>query len=221
MTRVAECAPHLCQPWVRELCSIAMKTRLPLLASCLLAFAGQAQDSKVQMWMWKDANGVVHYSDVPGPGAVKVDINVSKGQPGAAPSTPAASSPPAAAAQAVAYTSLTIVQPANDTSYFDADAVVEVQIASEPSLADGDSIFLYLDGKRVGNSGDAQSYSLSNVERGAHTLTAVIFDSQGKERIRSQPVVFYMKQNTIGTPAAMGPAVKPKPRPRPTPQGGG
>jgi hypothetical protein len=197
-----------------------MKTRMLLLVSCLLAFASQAQESKVQMWMWKDANGVVQYSDTPGPGAVRVDINVSKGQPGAAPAAPAApsaSSRPAAAEQAVTYTSLAIVQPANDTSYFDANAVVDVQISSDPSLADGDSVFLYLDGKRVGNSGDAFSYSLPSVGRGAHSLTAVIFDSQGKERIRSQPVVFYMKQPTINSPA--NPANGVKPRPKPTPHG--
>jgi hypothetical protein len=208
----------LCQPWVPELCSIAMKTRLPLLATCLLAFASQAQESKVQLWTWKDANGVVHYSDVPGPGAVQVGINVPKGQPSAAPAAPGESSPPAAAEQAVAYTSLAIVQPANDTSYFDADAVVDVQIAAEPSLAEGDSLFLYLDGTRVGNSGDAFNYSLPSVPRGTHTLIAIIFDSQGKERIRSQLVVFYMKQNTIIAPAAVGPRLKPPPRP--TPRGG-
>ena len=224
MTRVADRATHLCQPWVPELCSTTMKTRLRLLASCLLAFASQAQESKVQMWTWKDANGVVHYSDVPGPGAVQVDINVSKGQPGAAPASPGAStgSSAAPAVQPTAYTSLAIVQPANETSYFDADAVVEVQISSDPSLADGDSVFLYLDGKRVGNSGDALDYSLPSVERGAHSLTTVIFDAQGKERIRSQPVVFYMKQNTTYTPAAVGPKLKPPPKPPPpTPKAGG
>jgi hypothetical protein len=196
-----------------------MKTRLPLLATCLLAFASQAQESKVQMWKWKDANGVVHYSDTPGPGAVKVDINVSQGQPGAAPPAAGAQSGPSGppAAQAVVYTSLAIVQPANETSYFDADSVVDVQINSDPPLAEGDSIFLYLDGKRVGNSGDALSYSLPNVDRGAHSLNAVIFDAQGKEKIRSQPVVFFMKQHTINSPANPAPGVQP--RPKPTPHG--
>ena len=190
-----------------------MKTRLPLLAFCLLAFASQAQESKVQMWMWKDANGVVHYSDVPGPGAVKVDINVPQGQPDAASAAPDTGAAAAATEQAATvYNSLTIVQPANETSYFDADAVVEVQISSDPDLAEGDQVYLYLDGKRVGNSGDALSYSLPSVERGAHSLTAVIFDAQRREKIRSQPVVFFMKQNTINTPAAVGPALKPKPK---------
>jgi hypothetical protein len=194
-----------------------MKTRLPLLAFCLLAYASQAQESKVQMWMWKDANGVIHYSDVPGPGAVKVGINVSKGQPGAAP--PIASESQgggrgegATLAAATTYSSLEIVQPANETSFFDADSVVDVQIASDPALGAGDSVYLYLDGERVGSSGDAMGYSLPNVPRGAHTLSAVIVDSGGTEKIRSQPVVFYMKQNTINAPAAVGPKLKSPPK---------
>ncbi len=203
-----------------------MKIRFPLLACCLLAFAVHAQETKVKMWKWTDANGVVHYSDVPGPGAVQVGVNVSQGQPGAAPAAPSpgTSSSPAPASQTVAYTSLTIVQPQDQASYFAADAVVDVQIDPEPSLADGDSVYLYLDGKRIGNTGDSLSYSLPSVERGAHSLTAAIFDSQGNQKIRSQAVVFYMKQPTINSPAAVGPSVPPKPRPggpRPTPHAGG
>ncbi len=213
-----------------------MQTRLPLLALCLLAYASQAQESKVQMWMWKDANGVVHYSDVPGPGAVRVDINVSKGQPGAAPPTASESQGEgrgegrgegAPLVAATTYSSLEIVQPANGTSFFEADAVVDVQIASDPALGADDSVYLYLDGERVGSSGDAMGYSLPNMARGQHTLSAAIVDSGGTEKIRSQPVVFYMKQQTIydskgkvNAPDVVGPKLKPPPKPKPTPKGG-
>jgi hypothetical protein len=204
-----------------------MKTRFPLLACCLLAFAVQAQESKVQMWKWTDANGVVHYSDIPGPGAVQVGVTVSRGQPGAAPAVPGPGTGYSTAPdddEAVAYTSLAIVQPENEASYFEPDAVVGVQINSDPTLADGDSMYLYLDGNRIGNTGGSSSYSLQSLDRGTHTLTAAIFDSQGKQKIRSQPVTFYMKQPTINSPAAVGPNVPPnpgRPRPRPTPRAGG
>jgi hypothetical protein len=46
----------------------------------------------------------------------------------------------------------------------------------------------------------------------------MIRDARGVERIRSQPVVFHMKQNTIIAPRAVGPGVRPVPRP--TPRGG-
>ena len=123
-----------------------MKTRLPLLplllALCLLAAAAQAQESKVRMWMWKDANGVVHYSDVPGPGAVPVDIAVPQGQPGAGATPPSSgpTSPPPPLAS-TNYSTLQIVSPASESSYFDADSVVQVQIELDPSLMPGDRLF--------------------------------------------------------------------------------
>ncbi len=210
-----------------------MKIRFPLLACCLLAFAVQAQETKVQMWKWTDANGVVHYSDVPGPGAVQVGISVSQGQSGSAPPARSAGegeggsysgegNEDTSSASDQSYTSLQIVKPENGASFFAADSVVTVQINPSPALMPGDTVRLYLNGERVGDSNTALAYTLQNVVRGEHSLTSAIYDRQGNERIRSQPVTFYMKQPTINSPAAVGPNVPPNPgRPRPTPRGGG
>ena len=48
-----------------------MNTRV-LLLGCLLALAVQAQETKRELWTWKDANGVTQYSDRPVPGACEV-----------------------------------------------------------------------------------------------------------------------------------------------------
>ena len=199
-----------------------MKTRIVVLASCLLAFAAQAQEAKKELWMWKDANGVIHYSDVPGPGAKRVDLTVIEAQPRPA-ATPAPRPTTASAAQTaaapVAYTSLEIWQPENGQSFFEADATVSVRIRSEPAVAPDDQLLLYLDGQRVEGPTNSLDYSLSNLERGAHSLTAQILDARGKEKIRSQPVVFHKKQVTTIPPRAVGPNLKAPPRP--TPRGGG
>lgn len=200
-----------------------MKTRMPLLALCLLAYASQAQESKVELWKWTDANGVVHYSDTPGPGAVRVDLAVPQGQP----STPAPTATQASGSTQVAtpnYKSLTIVAPTDQTSYFDADSVVNVQIDSSPELLEGDQIYLYVDGQRYGSSGDAYTYSVPNLPRGSHTLRAVIFDDAGNEKIRSSLVTVYLKQPTANNPLNVGPSLRPpppKPTPKPTPKPGG
>jgi hypothetical protein len=199
-----------------------MKTRIVVLASCLLAFAAQAQEAKKELWMWKDANGVIHYSDVPGPGAKRVDLTVIEAQPRPA-ATPAPRPTTARAAQTaaapVAYTSLEIWQPENGQSFFEADATVSVRIRSEPAVSPDDQLLLYLDGKLVEGPANSLDYSLSNLERGAHSLTAQILDARGKEKIRSQPVVFHKKQVTTIAPRAVGPNLKAPPRP--TPRAGG
>jgi hypothetical protein len=198
-----------------------MKTRILVLASCLLAFASQAQQSTKELWTWKDANGVVHFSDTPGPGAKRVDLVVTGPASGGATAQPPASAAAQASpssAPAMTYRLLEILQPENDASFFDSDSTVSVSVRSEPDVMEGDTLRLYLDGRPIEASGDSLNYTLTNLDRGTHSLTATIRDRNGNERIRSQPVAFHMKQNTIIPPAAVGPGVRPVPRP--TPRGG-
>jgi Domain of unknown function (DUF4124) len=198
-----------------------MKTRILVLASCLLAFASQAQESRKELWTWRDANGVVHFSDTPGPGATRVDLVVpgapSGGATAPAPATASAVAKPPAA-PGTTYNRLEIWQPENGASFFEADATVSVRLRSDPAVAEGHSLRLYLDGKLVEGAENTLDYTLASLERGAHSITATISDAQGNEKIRSQPVVFHLKQNTIIAPRAVGPNLRPPPRP--TPRGG-
>lgn len=195
-----------------------MNTRV-LLLGCLLALSVQAQESKRELWKWKDANGVTQYSDRPVPGATRVELYTSTPPPSAAPAvrpaTPAAQGKPAAGVQ---YQSLEIWQPANGESYFGADATVNVRMRSEPALASGDRLLLYLDGKLVEGAANSYEHTLANLERGVHSLAAVILDDKGNEKIRSEPRVFHIKLPTTIEPRAVGPALKPQPPPRPQPK---
>ena len=194
-----------------------MKT-LVLLLGCVLAAASFAQTTttKRELWEWKDANGVTHYSDVPAPGARKITLtgNVPVAQPApAAPSTSAEQPARGETRKRVEYSVLEIVAPEEGASFFGADAVVEVQVRSEPSLVEGDRLQLFLDGRLVQDD----TYTLANLERGEHSVVGVIVDSQGNEKIRSGSRTFHIKQINIDNPRNTGPSV----RPRPQPQGGG
>jgi len=195
-----------------------MNTRV-LLLGCLLALSVQAQETKRELWKWKDANGVTQYSDRPVPGATKVEMYTSTpvAAPAARPATPAAPAKPGAAA-VVQYQSLEIWQPESGESYFGTDATVNVRMRSEPSLASGDRLLLYLDGKLVEGASNAYEHTLSNLERGVHSLAAVILDDKGNEKIRSEPRVFHIKLPTTIEPRAVGPALKPQTPPRPQPK---
>ena len=190
-----------------------MKTRM-LLLGCLLAVAVQAQETRHELWTWKDANGVTQYSDRPVPGAKKVQLTTTAPAeaPPVAPSTTPTPAAKPAAAPAVQYQSLEIWQPENGESFFGADATVNVRLRSEPTVAAGDRLLLFLDGKLVEGGGAAYEYTLADLERGAHSITATILDDQGNEKIRSEPRVFHIKQPTVIAPKAVGPALKPKPR---------
>jgi len=191
-----------------------MKTRTVLLG-CLLAMAVQAQESRREMWTWKDANGVTQFSDRPVPGAKKVELSgvsppaTSTVAPAAAAGEPAAR---VAVPAPVQYRALEFASPQNEESFFGADATVTVRLVSEPELATGHRVVAYLDGRQIG---EGFEHTLSELSRGAHSLTAVIFDDQNNERMRSAPRVFYIKQPTTIAPRAVGPNVRPPPRPTP------
>jgi hypothetical protein len=60
---------------------------------------------------------------------------------------------------------------------------------------------------------NALEHRLTGVPRGAHTVTSAIYGRDGKEKIRSNTVVFHMKQTTVTNPRNLGPAVRP-PQPK-------
>jgi hypothetical protein len=196
-----------------------MNTRV-LLLGCLLAVSVQAQETKRELWTWKDANGVTQYSDRPVPGAKKVELTgvTATPAPAARPAAATATGKPDAAA-GVRYQRLEIWQPEQDESFFGADARVNVRLRSEPSLGVGDRLLLYLDGKLVQGAPNSYEYTMANLERGAYSMAAVIVDENGNEKIRSEPRVFHVKLPSVNEARAVGPALKPQaPPPRPTPR---
>lgn len=211
----------LCQRVGQSLCFEAMNRWVVLLLGCTLAAASQAQTREV--WEWTDANGVRHFSDSPAPGARRVVIAAPTPSPSTtvrpAPSAAAATAGTANAPASVNYTRLEIWQPDNGASFFEPDVTIGVRIRSEPDLASGDRLLTYLDGKLIEGSENATEVTLSGLERGVHSVTSVILDARGNEKIRSTPVVFHMKQPTVTgpNPNAQGPSVRPPVRPTPLP----
>jgi hypothetical protein len=199
-----------------------MGTRLIVLCCLCAALAAPVQGATTQMWVWVDSQGVKHFSDKPVPGAKLISIaSMEPSEPprpaAPPPRTPSTAprTPPAKAS--VQYDLLEIFQPADGETFFGSDAVVNVRVRSEPDLASGDQMRLYLDGNLVEGDPTAREFSLSGLERGAHSIRAQIVDAQGKPKTLSEPRMIHIRHNTVGTPRAVGPILRPPP-PRPTPR---
>jgi hypothetical protein len=191
--------------------------KLPvLILGCLVVVASLADSSKRQLWAWKDANGVTHYSDRPVPGAKLIEVATMT--PNSAPSvsepSPTLGTTPAAPA-AVEYTLVEIWSPEQDQSFFGADTEIQVRVRTEPEVAPGHQLFIYLDGKLTEQRTASLERAFANLDRGAHSLVAVIADETGRELLRSDTVTFYMRQPSVNPPQNVGPALRPKPQPKP------
>lgn len=193
-----------------------MKTWVPLLLGGLLLAATSQAQTRREVYEWKDANGVTHYSDQPQPGARKIILNGAPSSSPAAPpagSSPGSSAKPAAASQ-VQYQSVEILTPADETSYFEPDAEIAVRVRVEPALDSEDRLVTYLDNKQLGDVNQTE-HRISGLDRGAHILQVAIYGFDGKEKIRSDKVTFHMKQPAVTNTRNVGPSLRPPPKPKP------
>ena len=99
-------------------------------------------------------------------------------------------------AQTSEYTTLEITEPANDSTIRENAGQVSVKLALEPPLQDGDVTSITLDGREIGQ-GKGTALSLTNVERGTHTLQAAVKSAQGRTLITSSTVTFHLQRTSV------------------------
>lgn len=155
-----------------------------------------------EAYKWVDADGVVHYSDRPEPGAQTIELPTY--QPPSGASTPIPDSRftrrnETAAAEDAApfrYESLTVASPAAEQTLWNIEGVLNVSLSLTPALQSGHRVRVYFDGTPQMVTGT--SFRIEGVYRGQHNLQAEVIDQSGKLMIRSEPSRFYVQQNAIG-----------------------
>ena len=165
----------------------------------ILLFALPATASSAPAWTWVDANGQVHFSDRPVPGARQIELAAAQGfgMPVAAPS----GTRPDAAGQAPGpYQSIEVVSPTEQETLYNIGATLNVIVQFRPALLPGHRFDLALDGQRRNLNTTNPSLTLANVFRGSHSLQVVVIDAAGTEVMRSPPRTFFVQQTSIQNP---------------------
>ena len=183
------------------------RVSLPLAALGLLCLAGGAvaQTSSTAptttTYRWVDAQGVVHYSDTPQPGAQV--IHLPSAQTYQAPAAPAAQRKTAAVTDpASPYQSCGIAEPAADASFF-APETIPVTVALASGLRTGDQLAVMMDGQPVDpTTPGGLQYQVPGPDRGAHSVTALVRDAGGKVVCHAAPVTFYVQRPSVNSPAS-------------------
>lgn len=178
-----------------------------------------------EIWRWTDANGVVHYSDHPVPGATRMSVDPAPKPSGsgplpAAPAPAPARDPAPATAPAALYMSCNITSPGGDETFHSVQPV-SVQVNVQPALRAGHRIQVFMNGTpRTDWPANSPLYTLPEVTRGSHTLQARVVDESGNVVCSAPPVTFHLRQQSVLPPANPAPgAGSPRPgNPRPTPR---
>jgi hypothetical protein len=184
------------------------------LAAPVLSGTAQATD----VWKWVDEKGTTHYSDQPVAGATKIEVRTGNVVDTSGSFSGAAASDTPQQPAVTNYRNFEIWRPEPDQTFSNTGGQINVEVRIDPGVQPMHQLSLYLDGKLVtGYPRDALSYSLSDVSRGTHQVTAAVADRNGKTIQETKAVVFHVRQESIANPPT-GPGVRPPP-PKPTPRG--
>ncbi len=158
------------------------------------------------VYKWVDEKGVTHYSDQPHPNATTVDVRPA--QTVSSAPVPSVSSPNTAVSdEEPAYTTCELYRPENDEVFLNTSTVT-AKLRLEPKLAPGDQVGIAIDGKRQANQPrTGTEFVLTGVERGTHSVFAVVANAQGKPLCTTAPVTFHVRQPSVQAPVK---AVRPK-----------
>jgi hypothetical protein len=192
-----------------------------ILLSALLVSSVQGAPA----WTWVDANGQVHFSDVPVPGAKRIELTSAQAF-GSAPRQaqapqPAETKPEQPAESPNQYRTFNITSPAQQETLWNTGSALNVQIELAPRLQASHRLDLFLDGKRLNLNSTSTTLTVPDVFRGIHTIQAVIVGQRGEEVLRSLATTFMVQQTSIQNPNNANQPSRPQPPPRPTPRPGG
>jgi len=173
----------------------------------LLAFTATSVSGS-PAWTWVDANGQVHYSDTPVPGATKIELSSAQSFGSTQPRRQEPTTDPqgrSAAAEkstggAQSYRTFKIVSPKQQDTLWNVGTMVNVQIELDPPLRPGHRVDVYVDGARRNLNSTSTDLTLDDMNRGGHSLEAVILDQNGGEVLRSLATTFMIQQTSIQNP---------------------
>ncbi len=182
-----------------------LSIRLPLLlAGILLAVVVGAQERETYTWV--DSAGQRHYSDRPPPDDARQVRTLKVPLPGSAetpaevarPAPPAARSSEEDEAEEAVVPTVELVQPQSEETFVNTAGRVPVTVNVQPQMPAQGRVNIYLDGAVVATGAPGQqSFQLSPVYRGAHSVSAVLVDGSGAQLARSANVTFFVRQQSL------------------------
>ncbi|MBU1310011.1 MAG: DUF4124 domain-containing protein [Gammaproteobacteria bacterium] len=154
----------------------------------------QAQQSK-KVFVTRDANGVLVFSDSPQPGAEEVNLSQRANIMAATDATL-----PNTRKEEVEAFNVEIVQPEEQGTVRDNTGSVYVSGKVNPMFERGLRLRLLLDGKPQGEPQNSAVFILREVDRGEHKLQMELFDQNGKLIATSPVTTFYLHRASVISP---------------------
>ncbi|WOD11108.1 DUF4124 domain-containing protein [Pseudomonas sp. NyZ704] len=204
------------------------RSYLSLALGALLSLASVS--ALAQIYTWKDADGNTIYSDRPHPNAKTIELQPTNTvQP---PPNPQASQGSNTSgngnddeqSSGRSYRDLQIASPANDEAIRSNEGTLSVTVNTDPPLSSGHLMRVVMDGELreeavAGNGQATQTLNLNNIDRGSHTLAAVVYDARGNVVQSTAAITVHIQRTSVNQPGRTGSNQAPRPG-NPNPGGG-
>lgn len=99
--------------------------------------------------------------------------------------------------QTTSYESFKITYPIDDQDIRASTGDITAAFSLTPSLHEADTVFVYLDGKKMVENSKSLSASFVNLDRGSHSMFAVIRNNNGDVLINSNTVSFHVFRSSM------------------------
>jgi hypothetical protein len=105
------------------------------------------------------------------------------------------------------YKGFAIISPENEQSLWNPQGLITLAWQAPHPLQEGMQVRASMDGEQIGLTSD-RVIPITKLERGAHTLEAVLLDARGRTIATADPVAFFIRQPSViinrPTPAPRG-----------------
>ncbi|WP_239059070.1 MULTISPECIES: DUF4124 domain-containing protein [unclassified Colwellia] len=159
-----------------------------LMTQAFSVFAGSAK-----VYVWRNEQGVLVFSDSPKPGAEEVDIK----EPNTIKSSVDTSILDIKPKVIDNSYQVEIIQPENNATIRDNTGSAYVSGRIKPIFKRGLQIQLYLDDKPYKKPQTHSMFVLRDIDRGEHQIKMSLLDDKGKVIATSSPVTFYMHRISV------------------------
>lgn len=153
--------------------------------------------SQAEIYVWTDENGNKVFGDEPQKSDQAKPVELS---PTTVLNFPKQDLPTTDTAQPLAPTSYSvflITSPSDDATIRDNAGNVTVSLSSEPALVEGHKIQLYLNGAAYQSAQASLSFTLDNVDRGTHTVSANLLSETGATLMQTKAITFHLHRVAI------------------------
>lgn len=112
-------------------------------------------------------------------------------------------------AEAFDYRGIELVSPSDQQVFNNASPVIMASATVNPGLQDGHRVVFLVDGQSVSAPPGQTSMELTELERGSHSLQAVVMDAQDNIQVQSSVVSFQLNQPSLQRPTPINALPRP------------